>query len=87
MTWMKLAKTLALNPTTILEQVALLFAGNKIKRTMDAHEFIDYELEFDLNNPYILIEEEIIGMLDEGGDVVDKEPIEVLTMCKLVIRW
>ena len=54
---------------------------------MNAHEFINYELEFDLNNPYILIEEEIIGMLDVGGDVVDKEPIEVLTMCKLVIRW
>jgi hypothetical protein len=76
MTWMKLAKTLALNPTTILEQVALLFAGNKIKRTMDAHEFIDYELEFDLNNPYVHDEEEITSMLEGIDDPIDNEPIE-----------
>ena len=32
--------------------------------------------ENDLNNPYILIEEEITGMLDERNDVVDNESIE-----------
>ena len=36
---------------------------------MNAHEFINYELEFELNNPYIPIEKETICMLDEGGDV------------------
>ena len=40
------------------------------------HAFIKYEPEFNLNNPYIPIEEEIISMLDEGGDVVDRGPIE-----------
>ena len=34
------------------------------------------KLEFDPNNPYIHIEEEIICMLDGGGDAVDNEPIE-----------
>jgi hypothetical protein len=43
---------------------------------MNAHEFINYELEFDPNNPYIPIKEEIIGMLDGRGDAVDNEPIE-----------
>ena len=43
---------------------------------MNPHEFILYEMEFDLNNPYILIEEEITGMLDERNDVVDNKSIE-----------
>jgi len=28
-------------------------------------------MEFELNNPYILIEQEIIGMLDERDDAVN----------------
>jgi hypothetical protein len=32
---------------------------------MHAREFINYDLEFDLNNLYIPIEEGIIGMLNE----------------------
>ena len=43
---------------------------------MNVHEFINYEVEFDLNNSYILIEEEIISMLDESDDAIDNEPIE-----------
>ena len=34
------------------------------------------ELEFNLNNVYIPIEDEIIGMLDERDDAVDNKPIE-----------
>lgn len=44
---------------------------------MNAHGFTDYPLEFDLNNPHILIEEEIIDMLDERDDSNDNEPGEV----------
>ena len=43
---------------------------------MNTHEFINYELEFDLNNPHMLMKEEIIGMLDERDDAIDNEPIE-----------
>ena len=32
---------------------------------MNAHEFINCNMESDLNNPYVHIEEEIKGMLDE----------------------
>ena len=43
---------------------------------MNVHEFLSYELQIDLNNPYIPTEEEIIGMLDEIDDVADNEPNE-----------
>ena len=43
---------------------------------MNANTFIKYELEFHLNDPYIPIEEEIIGLLDIIGDAIDNEPIE-----------
>jgi hypothetical protein len=49
---------------------------------MNAHEINDYELEFHLNNPYILIEE-IIDMLDERDDAPNNEPIEEVIVCKL----
>jgi hypothetical protein len=42
---------------------------------MSAQEFINYELKFDPNNPYILIEEKI-SLLDGGGDATDNEPVE-----------
>jgi hypothetical protein len=38
---------------------------------MNAHEFIKYGLEFNLNNPYIPIVEEIIGRLNGGGDTTN----------------
>ena len=44
---------------------------------MNAHEFINYELEFDLKSSYIAIVEENIGMLDGRDEAVaDNEPIE-----------
>ena len=44
--------------------------------TLNAHEFIDYELKFDLNNPQTPTNKEIISMLDGRGDALDNEPIE-----------
>ena len=49
---------------------------------INAHEFIiNYELEFDLNTLYTPTEEEIIGMLDGGGDATDNKPIEKFGKC------
>jgi hypothetical protein len=53
---------------------------------MNAHEFINYKLEFDLNNPYTATEEEIIGMLDGGGDALTMNPLK-LKKRKLVMWW
>ena len=63
--------------TTSVEQLASVSSVSERRPTMNAHEFIDYKLEFDLNNPYTATEEEIIGMLDGGGGVADNEPIKV----------
>ena len=62
--------------TTILEQLALVSKESESGPIINAHEFINYELEFDLKNPYTPTVEEIICMLDGGGDAGDNEPIE-----------
>ena len=61
--------------TTLLEQLALVSKESETGPTMNAHDFINYELKFYLNNPYTPTEEEIIGMLDEGGDAADNVQI------------
>ena len=63
--------------TTLLEQMALVSKESESGPTINTHEFTNYDLESDLNNPYTLSEEEIIGMLDRGVDANDNEPIEV----------
>lgn len=58
---------------------------------MNAHEVINYELEFDINNPHIPIKEEPIGMLDERDDAhmtqLRMNPLKKLIMYKLVVWW
>jgi hypothetical protein len=46
---------------------------SETRPTMNAHDFINYEVEFDLHNPYIPIMKEIIHMLDDKDDAVDNE--------------
>jgi hypothetical protein len=55
---------------------------------MIAHEFINYELEFDLKNPHKPTEDESTGILDERDDAIDNECIKevgMLTMFKLAM--
>ena len=40
--------------------MALVYAMSEIGSIMNAHEFINFEMEFILNNLYIPIEEDII---------------------------
>ena len=42
---------------------------------MKSHKSINYKLKFDLNNPYIPTEEEIVDVLNGRDDVVENEPI------------
>lgn len=44
---------------------------SEIGPTMSAHEFINYEQKFNLNNPYTPIEVANINMLDEIDDLDD----------------
>ena len=68
----------------LLEQLALVSKESECGPTMNTHEFINYELEFDLNNSYIPTEEEIIGMLDEGGDAADNECMEEVDNVQII---
>ena len=54
-------ETLTLNPTSLLEQLALVFVQINIKIIIERTWIINYELEFDLNNSYIL-DGNIIGI-------------------------
>ena len=54
----------------------MVFEDSEIGPIMNAHEFISYEVEFDINNPYVPVEEEIIGMLDERDDATNNIPLE-----------
>ena len=54
----------------------LTFVKSEIGPTMNVYEFINYEPNFDMNNPHIPIEEEIISMLDEIDGAAGNEPIE-----------
>ena len=47
---------------------------------MNAHEFIDYGLQVEPNNPYIHFKDNITCMLDDINDVADNEPIEKLLL-------
>ena len=49
----------------------LTFAVSEIGPTVNAHEFINHDMEFSLSNLYIPIEEEIMCMLHEMGDGTD----------------
>ena len=40
---------------TLLEQLTLISKESESGPTMNAHEFINYELKFDLNNPTYLL--------------------------------
>ena len=48
---------------------------------MSAHEFMNYEQKIHLKNPYMPIEEKIVGMLDERTDLVGNGPIEEVDKC------
>jgi hypothetical protein len=43
---------------------------------MNAHEYINNELEFNLKHSYVFIEGEVIDTLDERNDAADNEPIK-----------
>jgi len=72
-------KSLQIHPL-VLGLVVQVFAKSETRPPTNAHGFINYDMEFDPNNPCIPIEEEIIGMLDEiddGGDNVQMGDVVV----------
>jgi hypothetical protein len=62
----------------------LIYVESEIGPVMHAHDFITYELEFHLDIAYIPIDEEVIGMLNEGDVVANNEPIEETSNVQIV---
>ena len=61
---------------TLFEKLALVSKESESGPTMNVHELKNCELEFDLNNSYTPTKEEIISILDGGGDSTINEPTE-----------
>ena len=55
--------------------MVLTFAKSEHEPIMNAREFINCELDFDLDNSYVHIDK-FICMLDERDDASDNEPSE-----------
>jgi hypothetical protein len=54
----------------------LNFTKSETGPTLNIREFINYALDFDVNNPYVRIEDEVIVMFDEGDDTTNNQPFE-----------
>ena len=54
----------------------LTFVESEIGPIVNAHEFINYELEIDPDNPYIPIQEDILVVFNERDDAIDNERIK-----------
>ena len=62
----------------VLEQLSLISSETETLN-MNVQEYLNYELEFDLNNPYQLTDEQIIEMLSsqqQGSEHEDSDPDE-----------
>ena len=46
----------------IFHQLTLLSSDSEVGDVMNAHEYLNYEMEFYLNNPYEPIDEEFLDM-------------------------
>ena len=49
---------------------------SETRPTVNIHEFINYALDCDVNNPYVTMEDIVIGMFDEGDDATNNKPFE-----------
>ena len=47
---------------TLLHQLMLLSSDSEVGDVMNAHEYLNCEMEFDLNNPYEPTNEEFLDM-------------------------
>jgi hypothetical protein len=46
---------------------------------MDAHEFVHFEVDFDLNNPYQPTDEEIVQMLSSQYPIINEDEEVIIT--------
>jgi hypothetical protein len=55
----------------LLHQLTLLSSESEVDDVMNAHEYLNYEMEFDLSNPYEPIDEEFLDMYSSKHQEID----------------
>ena len=62
---------------TLLHQLTLLKSDSGVGDVMGAHEYLNYEMEFDLNNPYEPTDEEFLDMYSSKHQEIDADEVMV----------
>ena len=62
---------------TLLHQLTLLSSDSEVGDVMKAREYLNYEMEFDLNNPYEPTDEELLDMYSSEHQEVDVDEVMV----------
>ena len=62
---------------TLLHQLTLLSSDIEESDAMEAHEYLNYELEFDFKNPYEFTDEEFLDMLPSDQQELDVDEVVV----------
>ena len=61
----------------ILHQLMLFSSNSEVGDVMNAHEYLNYEMEFDLNNPYEPTDEEFLDMYSSEDQEIDVDEVMV----------
>ena len=62
---------------TLLHQLMLLPSDSEVGDVMNACEYLNYEVEFDLNNPYEPTDEEFLDMYSSKHQEIDVDEVIV----------
>ena len=62
---------------TLLHQLTLLSSDIEVSDMMNAQKYLNYELEFDLNNPYEPTDEKFLGMVSSEQQESDVDEVIV----------
>ena len=62
---------------TLLHQLTLLLFDSEVGDMMNAHEYLTYEMKFDLNNPYEPTDEEFLDMYSSWHQEIDVDEVMI----------
>jgi hypothetical protein len=62
---------------TLLHQLKLLSSNSEVGDVMNAHEYLEYEMELDLNNPYAPTDEVFLHMYSSTHQEIDVDEVMV----------
>ena len=62
---------------TLLHQLTLLSFDSEVGDVVNAHEYLKYEMEFDLNNPYQPTDEEFLDMYSSVHQKINVDEVMV----------